>query len=85
MRAMWIAIASTIAVDALIALPAGPAFAKTQKECADEYAGDAAHIRASGQSKRDFIAACAHATSRSPAAASPSAATEPAPAAVKMK
>ena len=46
------------AIGALLTFPSAPAFAKTVAECNAEYAASKAAIRASNQTKRDFVAAC---------------------------
>jgi Tfp pilus assembly protein PilE len=64
----------------ILAMSAAPSFAKTVKECDDEYAANKAAIKASGQTKKDYVAACRGETATAPAAA-PAAAPAPAPAA----
>ena len=64
----------------ILAMSAAPSFAKTVKECDDEYAANKAAIKASGQTKRDYVAACRGETATAPAAV-PAAAPAPAPAA----
>jgi hypothetical protein len=68
---------------------AAPASAKTAKECSAEYSENKAAIKAGGQKKADFIAACRAGTETVPTAAAPAApaaapaAAEPAPMAPK--
>jgi hypothetical protein len=64
----------------ILAMSAAPSFAKTVKECDDEYAANKAAIKASGQTKKDYVAACRGETATAPAAV-PAAAPAPAPAA----
>jgi len=64
----------------ILAMSAAPSFAKTGKECDDEYAANKAAIKASGQTKKDYVAACRGETATAPAAV-PAAAPAPAPAA----
>ena len=58
---------------------AGPAWAKTAKECNAEYATNKDAIKGAGQKKKDFVAACKAGTETVPASAT--AAPAPAPAA----
>ena len=67
-------------IASILAMSAAPSFAKTVKECDDEYAANKAAIKASGQTKRDYVAACRGETATAPAAV-PAAAPAPAPAA----
>jgi hypothetical protein len=46
------------AIGALLAFPSALAFAKTVAECNAEDAASKAAIRASNQTKKDFVAAC---------------------------
>jgi hypothetical protein len=69
---------SAIAIGLTLALASAPAIAKTAKECNAEYSANKAAIKAAGQKKADFVAACKAGTETVPAA--PAAAT-PAPAA----
>jgi hypothetical protein len=68
---------SAATIGAMIALSAPPAFAKTVKECDAEYSANKDAIKASGQTKKDYVAACRAGT----AAAPPTAPTPPAAAA----
>ena len=61
------------AIGALFAFPSAPAFAKTVSECNAEYAANKAAIRASKQTKKDFVAACRAGTETIPTAAAPAA------------
>jgi pyruvate/2-oxoglutarate dehydrogenase complex dihydrolipoamide acyltransferase (E2) component len=63
------------------ATAAAPAGGKTAKECNDEYSANKAAIKAGGQTKKDFVAACRAGTETIPAAAAPAPAPAPAPAA----
>jgi len=75
MRTSAVSLASSAAIALVIALPAGPASAKTAAECDREYTANKAAIKASGQSKKDYVAAC-HAAATAPAA--PASSPEPA-------
>ena len=46
------------AVGALLAFSSAPAFAKTVAECNADYAANKATVKASGQTKKDYVAAC---------------------------
>jgi len=46
------------AVGALLAFSSAPAFAKTVAECNADYAANKAAVKASGQTKKDYVAAC---------------------------
>ena len=59
--------------------PAPAATTKTAKECDAEYAANKAAIRASGQTKRAFVAACRAGNETIPQAAAAPAPTAPAP------
>jgi hypothetical protein len=68
-------------VAAVVALSSAPAYAKTVKECDAEYTANKEAIKAAGQKKADYVAACRAGTAApvaAPAAAAPAA---PAPAA----
>lgn len=67
------------AIGAMIALGGQPAFAKTVKECDAEYSANKDAIKASGQTKKDYVAACRTGTAAAPTAA-PAAPTAAAPA-----
>jgi hypothetical protein len=56
------------AVGVLLTLSSGLAFAKTAAECNAEYAANKVAIRAGGQTKRAFVAACRSGTETIPAA-----------------
>ena len=75
-KSFWSALAAC-GVAALIALSSAPASAKTVKECDAEYAANKASIKASGQKKADYVAACRAGTA-TPAAASATAPVPPA-------
>ncbi len=81
MRAAILRIMLVCAAATVLSLSSAPTFAKTVKECDAEYTANKAAIKASGQKKADYVAACragAAAPVATPAAAAPSA---PAPAA----
>jgi hypothetical protein len=66
----------------MLAMSGAAAFAKTAKECDAEYAANKAAIKASGQTKKDYVAACREGTATAPApAATPAVAPAAAPAA----
>lgn len=69
------------AIAALLGFSAPPAFAKTAAQCNADYAANKAAVKASGQTKKAYVAACRAETTGAPAAA-PSPATTPAPAPV---
>jgi hypothetical protein len=70
------------AIAGMLAMSGSAAFAKTAKECDADYAANKAAVKASGQTKKDYVAACRAGTEAAPAAASAPAATPaPAPAA----
>jgi hypothetical protein len=77
--------AAAPAAPAAAAAPATPAAApaggKTAKECAAEYAANKDGIKARGETKKDFIAACRTGPTAPEAATPPAAAPAPAPAA----
>ena len=82
MRHSFVSVLSAAAIGAAIALSAQPALAKTVKECDAEYAANKDAIKASGQTKKDYVAACRAGTATAPAAAPAApAAAAPAPAA----
>ncbi len=58
MRQFVIHSLAAAAIGALLAFPSAPASAKTAAECNAEYAANKAAIRASKQTKKDFVAAC---------------------------
>ncbi|MGA2495493.1 MAG: hypothetical protein ABSF67_21590 [Roseiarcus sp.] len=66
------------AIAGVVAMSGASAFAKTAKECDADYAANKATIKASGQTKKDYVAACRAGTE---AATTPAAtpATAPAP------
>ncbi|MGA2795766.1 MAG: hypothetical protein ABSE69_20085 [Roseiarcus sp.] len=66
------------AVCLMFSLSCAPASAKTAAECNAEYAANKDSIKASGQTKKDYVAACRAGTAAAPAAP---AAAAPAPAA----
>src|SRR5579872_5555036 len=87
MRQQFVRIITVAALATIVALAAGPAAAKTTKECDDEYAANKAAIQAAKEKKADFVAACrALATGQttpigaaSAAPAAPAAAASPPP------
>ncbi len=72
MRVSAICLPLSAAIALAITLTGAPASAKTLAECNREYAADKAAIKASGQTKKDYVAACR-------SGASPPAATAPSP------
>jgi hypothetical protein len=69
------------ALAGMLAMSGSAAFAKTAKECDADYAANKATIKASGQTKKDYVAACRAGTEVAPApAASPAATPAVAPA-----
>jgi hypothetical protein len=58
MRQFVIHSLAAAAIGALLAFPIAPAFAKTVAECNTEYATNKAAIKASGQTKKAYVAAC---------------------------
>jgi uncharacterized membrane protein len=76
-----LSVLAAFGVAAVVALSSAPSYAKTVKECDAEYTANKASIKASGQKKADYVAACragAVTPVATPAAAAPAA---PAPAA----
>ncbi len=55
----------------MITLSGQPAFAKTVKQCDADYAANKDAIKASGQTKKDYVAACRAGTAAAPTAAAP--------------
>jgi hypothetical protein len=58
MRSPVIQLFAMAAIGAIIVVTAVPAFAKTPKGCDVEYSHNKPAIKAEGQTKKDFIAAC---------------------------
>jgi hypothetical protein len=82
MRHSFVYVLSAAAIGAMVALCGQPAFAKTVKECDAEYSANKDAIKASGQTKKDYVAACRAGTAAAPTAAPAAPATAaPAPAA----
>jgi hypothetical protein len=82
-----LSVLAAFGVAAVVALSSAPGYAKTVKECDAEYTANKAAIKASGQKKADYVAACragAAAPVATPAAAAP-AAPAPAPAASRSR
>jgi hypothetical protein len=80
MRSAIMKFISVCAAAAVLSVLSAPGFAKTVKECDAQYAANKAAIKASGQKKADYVAACrtgAAAPVVTPAVAAPAA---PAPA-----
>ncbi len=75
-RSIWSVLAAS-GVAIVLAVAAAPSYAKTVKECDADYAANKAAIKASGQKKADFIAACRAGTAAPTAA--PAAAPAPVP------
>jgi hypothetical protein len=80
MRRSIFQILTASVIAGILAMSAAPSFAKTVKECNAEYAANKDAIKASGQTKKDYVAACRAGTAAAPAA-TPAAAPAPAPAA----
>src|SRR5271169_3573669 len=79
MRRFVIHSLAAAAIGALLAVSTAPAFAKTAAQCNADYAANKAAIKASGQTKKAYVAACRADTTGAPAAA-PAPATTAAPA-----
>jgi len=75
MRQFVIHSLAAAAIGALLAFPIAPAFAKTAAQCNADYAANKAAIKASGQTKKAYVAACRADTTGAPstAAAAPTA------------
>ena len=58
MRRSIFSILAVCGIASILALSGGSAFAKTVKECDAEYAANKEAIKASGQKKADYVAAC---------------------------
>ena len=71
MRHSLFYVLSAAAIGAMIALSGQPAFAKTVKQCDADYAANKDAIKASGQTKKDYVAACRAGTAAAPTAAAP--------------
>jgi hypothetical protein len=71
MRHSFVYVLSAAAIGAMFALSGAPAFAKTVKECDAEYAANKDAIKASGQTKKDYVAACRAGTAAAPTAVPP--------------
>ena len=68
------------AIAGVVAMSGASAFAKTAKECDADYAANKPAIKASGQTKKDYVAACRAGTEAATApAATPAAAPAAAP------
>ena len=68
----------------MLAMSGSAAFAKTVKECDADYAANKAAVKASGQTKKEYVDACRAGTEAAPAAtpaSAPAATPAPAPAA----
>ena len=79
-KSIWNVLAAC-GVAAIVTLSSAPTYAKTVKECDAEYSANKQAVKASGQKKADYVAACRAGTAApvaTPAAAAPAA---PAPAA----
>jgi hypothetical protein len=61
-------------IAAILAFSNAPAFAKTVAECDAEYAANKDAIKASGQTKKDYVATCRAGAATAPAATTPAAA-----------
>jgi hypothetical protein len=86
-----LSVLAAFGVAAVVALSSAPGYAKTVKECDAEYTANKAAIKAAGQKKADYVAACRAgaatpvATPAAPAAAAAAAPTVAAPAAASAK
>ena len=69
MRQFVIHSLAATAIGALLAFPIAPAFAKTAAQCNADYAANKAAIKASGQTKKAYVAACRADTTGAPPAA----------------
>ena len=67
------------AISAALAFSSAPAIAKTIAECNAEFAANKDAIKASGQTKKDYVAACRAGSATTPAATTPETASAPAP------
>ena len=56
------------AIAGVLAMSGAAAFAKTAKECDAEYSANKAAIKATGQTKKDYVAACRAGTAATPEA-----------------
>ena len=76
MRQFVIHSLAAAAIGALLAFPVAPAIAKTAAQCNADYAANKAAIKASGQTKKAYVAACRADTTGAPpaTAAAPTAA-----------
>ena len=54
------------AIAGVLAMSGAAAFAKTAKECDAEYSANKAAIKATGQTKKDYVAACRAGTAATP-------------------
>jgi hypothetical protein len=75
-----LSVLAAFGVAAVVALSSAPGYAKTVKECDAEYTANKAAIKAAGQKKADYVAAC-RAGTVAPVAAPATVAPAPAPAA----
>jgi hypothetical protein len=64
-------------ISAMIVISTTPAFAKTSKACDIEYSRNTAAIKAQGQTKQEFIAACQSRITANPPASQSDANDEP--------
>jgi hypothetical protein len=83
MRKSILSVLAACGVVAVIAFSSAPAYAKTVKECDAEYAANKDTIKASGQKKADYVAACRAGSAvpvATPAVAAPAVAAPAAPA-----
>ncbi len=78
MRLSAISLASSAAIVVTILATGAPASAKTAAECNRDYAANKAAIKASGQTKKQYVADCRKNASP-PAMAAPSGEATPAP------
>ena len=84
MRKSFLGLLTSCGAVVIVVLSSALATAKTVKECDAEYSANKAAIKAAGQTKTDYVAACRAGTAAAPAAtpaAAPAAAPPPASAA----
>ena len=80
MRQLVFHILAAGGIAGILAISSAPAFAKTEAECNADYAANKDAIKASGQTKKEYVTACRAGTAAAPAA-TPAATPAAAPAA----
>ena len=78
MRKTLISALAFCGIIGLASVSTTPSFAKTAAECNADYAANKATIKASGQTKKDYVAACRSGSATTPAAAPAAPAAAPA-------